>query len=175
MGFFTRLEQFDVKLIRWYQHWRKWVWCTLIMLPVIAVLWNIGEAVWGGPTGGVILVIHSEIDRPILGFSVNGVAGANAFAYGGGATTCCGEIKGKKAEVVWTLSTTRAQYNSGLRKEVRRKTLPLPKREWGEDWLHVYFLPGDQVLLGWSKGAGSPYKKRKGSSDKSRVQQEVQP
>ena len=43
------------------------------------MLWNIGQAVWGGPRGGVILEIHSEIDRPILGFSVNGVAGANAL------------------------------------------------------------------------------------------------
>ena len=25
------------------------------------------QAVWGGPRGGVILEIHSEIDRPILG------------------------------------------------------------------------------------------------------------
>ncbi len=30
-------------------------------------------------------------------------------------------------------------------------TLPLPKREWGEDFLHVHFMPGDKVLLGWSK------------------------
>ena len=41
------------------------------------------------------LVIHSELDRPILGFSVNGMAGANAFAHGGGSTTCCGDIRGK--------------------------------------------------------------------------------
>ncbi len=65
-------------------------------------------------------MIHSELDRPILGFSVNGMAGANAFAHGGGSTTCCGDIRGKEAEVVWTLSTTRAQYNTGLREEVRR-------------------------------------------------------
>ncbi len=57
----------------------RWVWRTLIVVPVLVVLWNIGQAVWGGPRGGVILEIHSEIDRPILGFSVNGVAGANAF------------------------------------------------------------------------------------------------
>lgn len=113
-------------------------------------------AVWGSPSGPVTLIIHSEIDRPVLGFSVNGVAGSNAFAYGGGGSTCCGSITGDKAEVIWTLSTTRAQYDAGLRKETRRLTLPLPKREWGENYLHVYFLPDDNVYLWWSTGFNSP-------------------
>ena len=75
MGLFTQLEKFDQKLTRGYARWGRWVWRTLIVVPVLVVLWNIGQAVWGGPRGGVILEIHSEIDRPILGFSVNGVAG----------------------------------------------------------------------------------------------------
>ncbi|WP_145607878.1 DUF3304 domain-containing protein, partial [Yersinia rochesterensis] len=107
----------------------------------------------------VTLIIHSEIDRPILGFSVNGVAGANASAYkknpysaGGGAATCCGSIRGKTAEVIWTLSTTRTQYDAGLRKETRRVDMPLPERKWGENYLHVYFLPGDNVRLWWGTG-----------------------
>ena len=74
MGLFTQLEKFDQKLTRGYARWGRWVWRTLIVVPVLVVLWNIGQAVWGGPRGGVILEIHSEIDRPILGFSVNGVA-----------------------------------------------------------------------------------------------------
>ncbi|EPD3814612.1 DUF3304 domain-containing protein, partial [Cronobacter dublinensis] len=102
----------------------------------------------------------SELDRPVLEFSVNGVAGSNASAHGGGGATCCGSISGDNAEVTWTLSTTRAQYDAGLRKETRRIVMPLPKREWGEDNLHVHFLPGDKVLLGWSKDAWSPYEKR---------------
>ncbi len=93
-------------------------------------------------------MIHSELDRPILGFSVNGMAGANAFAHGGGSTTCCGDIRGKEAEVVWTLSTTRAQYNTGLREEVRRITLPLPERKHGQDFLHVHFLPVIRFWVG---------------------------
>ncbi|MFR0482142.1 hypothetical protein ACKEMZ_29990, partial [Escherichia coli] len=92
MGLFTQLEKFDQKLTRGYARWGCWVWRTLIVVPVLVVLWNIGQAVWGGPRGGVILEIHSEIDRPILGFSVNGVVGANAFANGGGSTTCCGDV-----------------------------------------------------------------------------------
>ncbi|ENJ8303659.1 hypothetical protein AB2C14_004478, partial [Escherichia coli] len=94
MGLFTRLEKFDQKLTRGYARWGRWVWRMLIAVPVLVVLWNIGQAVWGGPRGGVILEIHSEIDRPILGFSVNGVAGANAFANGGGSVTCCGDVSG---------------------------------------------------------------------------------
>ncbi|WP_284695353.1 PTS transporter subunit IIC, partial [Escherichia coli] len=74
------------------------------------------------------------------------VAGANAFANGGGSTTCCGDVSGDTAEVIWTLSTTRTQYNAGMRLEKRNMTLPLPKREWGEDFLHVHFLPGNKVL-----------------------------
>ncbi|ELD1755560.1 hypothetical protein QXC86_003837 [Escherichia coli] len=138
MGLFTQLEKFDQKLTRGYARWGRWVWRTLIVVPVLVVLWNIGQAVWGGPRGGVILEIHSEIDRPILGFSVNGVAGANAFANGGGSITCCGDVSGDTAEVIWTLDMTHEQYLKGMRLEKRNKTLPLPKREWGENYLHVH-------------------------------------
>ena len=173
MGLFTQLEKFDQKLTRGYARWGRWVWRMLIAVPVLVVLWNIGQAVWGGPRGGVILEIHSEIDRPILGFSVNGVAGANAFANGGGSITCCGDVSGDTAEVIWTLSTTRTQYNAGMRLEKRNMTLPLPKREWGEDFLHVHFMPGDKVLLGWSKDSFSPYEDLHNGGYKTRVRQDV--
>ncbi|HGM6863158.1 TPA: DUF3304 domain-containing protein, partial [Serratia rubidaea] len=117
---------------------------------------------------GVTLIIHSKIDRPILGFSVNGMAGGNAGAfdpnnkYAGenGATTCCGSVRGKTAEVIWTVTYTRAQYDAGLRTEVHKVIMPLPERKRGEDDLHVHFLPGDKVLLGWSDNAFSPYDPR---------------
>ena len=173
MGLFTRLEKFDQKLTRGYARWGHWVWRTLIVVPVLVVLWNIGQAVWGGPRGGVILEIHSEIDRPILGFSVNGVAGANAFANGGGSTTCCGDVSGDTAEVIWTLDMTHEQYLKGMRLEKRNKTLPLPKREWGENYLHVHFMPGDKVLLGWSKDSFSPYEDLHNGGYKTRVRQDV--
>ena len=53
MGFFSQLEQFDRKLTRWYVRWGRWVWRILIAVPVLVVLWNLGQAVWGGPRGGV--------------------------------------------------------------------------------------------------------------------------
>ncbi|EEY4449178.1 DUF3304 domain-containing protein [Escherichia coli] len=142
MGLFTQLEKFDQKLTRGYARWGRWVWRTLIVVPV-------------------------------LGFSVNGVAGANAFANGGGSITCCGDVSGDTAEVIWTLSTTRTQYNAGMRLEKRNMTLPLPKREWGEDFLHVHFMPGDKVLLGWSKDSFSPYEDLHNGGYKTRVRQDV--
>lgn len=48
MGFFSQLEQFDRKLTRWYVRWGRWVWRILIAVPVLVVLWNLGQAVWGG-------------------------------------------------------------------------------------------------------------------------------
>ncbi|MDQ7216501.1 hypothetical protein [Enterobacter cloacae] len=156
MGFFNAFEKIDGAVNRGYARWGKWLWGSLLLPVVIYLGWSVWAAVWGPPSGPVTLIIHSELDRPVLGFSVNGVAGANAFAYGGGKATCCGSISGDKAEVIWTLSTTRTQYDAGLRKETRRLTLPLPKREWGENYLHVYFLPDDNVYLWWSTGFNSP-------------------
>ena len=160
MGLFTQLEKFDAALTRSYQIWGRWFWRSLIALAVGYVGYTAWQVTYGPPTGGVSLVIHSELDRPILGFSVNGVAGANAFAHGGGKVTCCGDVSGDTAEVVWTLSTTRKQYDAGLRKEVRHKTMPLPERHRGDKYLHVHFLPGDVVKLGWSADAWSPYETR---------------
>ncbi|WP_336215715.1 DUF3304 domain-containing protein [Enterobacter sp. P82] len=168
MGFFTRLEKVEGAVNRFYARRKVWLW-SAVALPVVFVLgWMVWVMFWAPPMGGVTLIIHTRIDRPIRGFSVNGVAGPNSSAhnpnkpslYGGGAATCCGEIKGKTAEVIWTVDYTKAQYNAGFRTEVHRVVMPLPERKRGEDDLHVYFLPGDQVLLGWSDNAFSPYDPR---------------
>ncbi|WP_072215030.1 DUF3304 domain-containing protein [Type-D symbiont of Plautia stali] len=166
MGFYNKLEQIDAAVNRGYARWRKWIWGSLLTAVLLYSGWIVWSAIWGPPSGPVTLIIHSEIDRPILGFSVNGVGGSNAFAfaYGGGGATCCGTINGKNAEVVWILSTTRTQYNAGLRKEIRHLVMPLPERKWDENDLHVHFLPNDKVLLGWSDNAWSPYEKRPDAS-----------
>ncbi|MEI9870999.1 DUF3304 domain-containing protein [Enterobacter hormaechei] len=160
MGWFGKYQKIDSAVNRGYARWGKWLWGALILPVVIYLGWSVWAAAWGPPSGPVTLIIHSEIDRPILGFSVNGVAGANAFAHGGGKATCCGSISGDTAEIIWTLSTTRDQYNAGLRKETRRTEMPMPVRKQGENDLHVHFLPGDKVLLGWSDNAWSLYEKR---------------
>ena len=170
MGFYTRLEKIDAAVNLGYARWGKWIWLGLSLPVVFYAAWLVWASIWGPSTGAVTLIIHSELDRPVLEFSVNGVAGSNASAHGGGGATCCGSISGDTAEVTWTLSTTRAQYDAGLRKETRRIVMPLPKREWGEDNLHVHFLPGDKVLLGWSKDAWSPYEKRPNEIKQSKEQ-----
>lgn len=62
--------------------------------------------------------------------------------------------------MIWTLSVTGPQYERGMRPEQRRVVIQLPERKRGENDLHVYFLPGDKVLLGWSDNAFSPYDPR---------------
>lgn len=114
---------------------------------------------------GVILAVHSKIDRPILGYSVNGVYGSNTFAHdpnnpysGQGANvTCCGVIKGETALIKWTLDTTGAQYEAGMRPENRQIEIPLPPRQIGENILHVHFLPNNKIYLVWSDSLTSPY------------------
>jgi len=168
MDFFGQLERVDSVINRFYARKKVWIWGVL-SLPVVFLLgWIVWVMFCAPPMGGVTLIIHTRIDRPILGFSVNGVAGGNAGAfdpnnkYAGenGKTTCCGSVRGKTAEVIWTVTYTRAQYNAGLRKEVHKVIMPLPERKRGENDLHVYFLPGDKVLLGWSDNAFPPYDPR---------------
>ncbi|HEY1845516.1 MAG TPA: hypothetical protein VGH05_11750 [Buttiauxella sp.] len=168
MGFFNRLEKVDGAINRGYARWGKKIWLSLGLAAVLYGGWIVWAAIWGPPTGGVTLIIHNQLDRPILGFSVNGVAGGNAFAHnrnnpyssGAGKATCCGNITGKTAEVIWTLDITHDQYLKGMRLEQRRIVMPLPERKWGENDLHVHFLPDDKILLGWSDNAWSPYEKR---------------
>ena len=164
MGFFNRLDEIDKAVNKGYARWGKWIWGSLLAMVLAYGGWLIWASVWGPPTGPVTLIIHSEIDRPILGFSVNGVAGANSsahdknnpYASGPGGATCCGSIRGEAAEVIWTLDITHEQYLKGMRLETRRTVLPMPGRQWGENYLHAYFLPDDNVYLWWSTGFNSP-------------------
>ncbi len=100
MGFFNAFDKTDGAVNRGYARWGKWLWGALLLPVVIYLGWSVWAAVWGPPSGPVTLIIHSELDRPVLGFSVSGVAGANAFAHGGGKATCCGSISGDRAEVI---------------------------------------------------------------------------
>ncbi|MCX0501603.1 DUF3304 domain-containing protein [Erwinia billingiae] len=160
MGFFKSYDRVDNAVNRGYARWGKWIWGSVLAVVLAYGSWLIWASIWGPPTGPVTLIIHSEIDRPILGFSVNGVAGPNAFAHGGGKATCCGSISGKIAEVMWTLDITHEQFLKGMRLEKRRVVMTMPERKWGENDLHVHFLPGDRVLLGWSDNAFSPHDPR---------------
>lgn len=165
MDWSSQFRRFDNAFNRFYAR-KAWMVWLILLSPGLG---SVAMAAFGPPSGGVTLIIHSKLDRPILGFSVNGVAGGNAWAHdpdnkftseSGGATTCCGRITGKTAEVIWTLSVTGPQYESGMRPEQRRVVIPMPERKRGENDLHVHFLPGDKVVLGWSDNAFSPYSPR---------------
>lgn len=167
MFFLNRLVQKKRSANKFHIHWGMWLWVPLIVVVIFGayLFWGSSRNISAEP---VTLIVHSKIERPILGFSVNGVAGANTSAYEpnnpssgiGTNAACCGLIEGKNAEIIWTLSVTGSQYEAGLRPEKRRVVIPLPERKQGENDLHVHFLPGDKVLLGWSDNAWSPYDKR---------------
>lgn len=155
----NRIECIDNAFNRLYARHRRCMWGALIAPFIVLFIWVFWVSNWEDQPSGITLIIHSELDRPILGFSVNGVAGGNASAHGEGASTCCGLIQGKTAEVIWTLSMTGPQYEAGMRLEKHRVVIALPERKRGENDLHVHFLPGEKVLLGWSDNAWSPYDK----------------
>lgn len=169
MGWSSRFHRFDNAFNRFYAR-KAWLLWLILLSPIWGgFLWTLGMAAFGPPAGGVTLIIHSKIDRHILGFSVNGVAGGNASAHNpnntytsesGGASTCCGSITGDTAEVIWTLSMTGKQYDEGMRLEQKKIIMPMPERKRGENTLHVHFLPNDKVLLGWTDNAWSPYDSR---------------
>ena len=92
----------------------------------------------GALTGPVNLVIYSGTDRPILGFSVNSIAGEipvhiiliiNLRVKLEGQRPGCWSIKGKIAEIIWTLSVTGPQYEAEMRPEQRRVVMPMPGRK----------------------------------------------
>ncbi|SDC84581.1 hypothetical protein SAMN05216484_10940 [Proteus mirabilis] len=132
---------------------------TLIIIALFSWIgWFVWLVLWGPPQGGVSLVIHTQIDRPIRGFSVNGVAGGNAFAYDP-SNIYAGDGGSLTGEIIWTVDYTQKQYDEGLRTEIHKKTLPLPIRKRGENNLHVFFLPNDEVLLWWGEGLITPWKR----------------
>ncbi|ELY3771164.1 DUF3304 domain-containing protein [Cronobacter dublinensis] len=167
MRLYNHLKLADSELTQLYTRRKRWMWGFLLTSFILMFAWTFLLVNRGEPAGGVTLIIHSRLDRPVLGFSVNGVAGGNAGAFNpnnkyageNGSSTCCGVIEGKMAEVIWTLSVTGPQYEAGMRPEKHRAVIPLPERKRGENDLHVHFLPGDKVLLGWSDNAWSPYDK----------------
>ncbi|EOW6732685.1 DUF3304 domain-containing protein [Cronobacter dublinensis] len=167
MRLYHHLKRADSELTQLYTRRKRWMWGFLLTSFILMLAWTFWLANRREPAGGVTLIIHSRLDRPVLGFSVNGVAGGNAGAFNpnnkyageNGSSTCCGVIEGKMAEVIWTLSVTGPQYEAGMRPEKHRAVIPLPERKRGENDLHVHFLPGDKVLLGWSDNAWSPYDK----------------
>jgi hypothetical protein len=107
---------------------------------------------------GAALYVHNHTDRPIYSYWVNGNWGGNAFAYGGGKATCCWDIVGEHLEIHWIKDRTGAQVQQGLQEEELTRPLPNPPRKRTDTYLHVHFLPGDEVRLAWSDDVASPFR-----------------
>lgn len=135
------------------------VWLQVLLVAALLAYWGWHESL-RMPTGGA-LQSHSHIDRPIYSYWVNDNWGGNMSAFGG-KTTCCWSFEGDTAEVVWILSMSRKQQQQGMVKERHSVTLPMPERTRDDRYLHVHFLPNDQVELVWSPNFGSPYAERLG-------------
>ena len=63
MGFFKTYDKINSAVDRGYARWGKWIWGSLLAIMLTYGGWLIWAAIWGPPSGPVILVIHSEIDR----------------------------------------------------------------------------------------------------------------
>lgn len=140
------------------QRWRSLPtpirWCLIVMFSLTLigsyVFWQYQRP------GGATLYVHNHTDRPIFSYWVNDNWGGNAFAYGGGKTTCCWRIGGDNLKVVWIVSRTRTQAEQGIEEERHEQEIPNPPRERTDDTLHVHFLPGNQIRLAWNRSAASP-------------------
>ena len=98
----------------------------------------------------VSLTGYNYTDRPVHIFSVNGVMGGNIFRDGGGGSTaCCAIITiGQTVKIDYQLSTTRTQYEAGLRLEDFTTTaiVPAPQTPTAE-YLEVHFYQDGHVEL----------------------------
>lgn len=96
------------------------------------------------------LVTHDLTEQGIYTYHVG-------EAWGGiGRSNCCVRINGQQLEIRWSMSTPRERGSPQQPQEEYRLTVANPPRQPEETYLHVYFLPDDQVRLGWSANWTSP-------------------
>tara|TARA_R110000796_G_scaffold9287_1_gene31842 strand:+ start:1775 stop:2263 length:489 start_codon:yes stop_codon:yes gene_type:complete len=130
----------------------RWSLIILFYLSLIGgyLLWQ-----YQRPSGAA-LYSHNHTDRPIFSYWVNDRWGGNASAHGGGGAVCCSRIQGDTLKVVWIVSRTREQADRGLQEERHELDIPNPPRQREDQYLHVHFLPGNQVRLAWNYTVASP-------------------
>lgn len=127
----------------------RWVTGTLLVLW-LGWSWLVQERY-----GGASVIVMSVMDRPVSYASVNGKMGGNTFAFdgldAGGKTAGPYSITGDTARIDWLLSMTGDQYDmQGLRPEKHTVTLPMPKREKGQDDFCILFLADNKPLIRWA-------------------------
>lgn len=130
--------------------WGRW------LSAIVLVLWLGWTFLLQERHGGAAIVVMSVIDRPISYVYVNGKMGSNTFAFdgfgaGGGGSAGPYRIEGDTVKIDWLLSTTRDQLEKeGLRPEKHSVTLPMPKREKGQDDFCVLMLPDNTPMVRWA-------------------------
>ncbi|EHY77090.1 DUF3304 domain-containing protein [Pseudomonas kunmingensis] len=133
---------------RWQR--RRWLISLLIVLLPLLALYLYGQL----RTPGAMLTAENYMDRPVGSYWVNDNWGGN------GGVTCCWQLDGPTAKVVWILSLSQAQEDQGMKIERHEVELPMPPRGREDRYLHVRFDPGNQVRLGWSPDLFSPFNPR---------------
>lgn len=120
-----------------------------VLLAALVVLWLAWVMVFNTSKNGS-LVGHNHTDRPLFRYFVDGNYGGN------GGTTCCWSFQGDSVEVMWILDVTPKDIDAGLEEEKHSATLPMPEYAREDQYLHVHFIPGNQVALAWSPDMQSP-------------------
>jgi hypothetical protein len=123
-------------------------------LAAVVMLMVFLPSAWLHPnTYTVTLASYNYTDRPISGYTVDGVGGGNAFAGfldAGSGWACCARVTvGKPVHIKWGFSYTKQQYGQGIRSEIHELTVTVPKPKGNEapQYMEVHFYAIDKIEL----------------------------
>lgn len=129
--------------------WGRW------LMGILLVLWLGWAFLLQERHGGASIDVGSVMDRPISYVYVNGKMGSNAFAFdglnAGGGSAGPYRIEGDTVKIDWELDMTEEQEKAGYRFEKHSVTLPMPKREKGQNDFCVLMLPDNKPMVRWAK------------------------
>ncbi|MEI7386434.1 MULTISPECIES: DUF3304 domain-containing protein [Pectobacterium] len=130
----------------------RWGWW---LASILLALWLGWTFLIQERHSGAVIVVHSVIDRPISYVYVNGNMGGITFAFDGlnssGGTSIPSRINGDTVKIDWELHMTDAQEKAGYQFEKHTITLPMPKREKGQNDFCVLFLPDNKLMIQWAE------------------------
>ncbi|POD89127.1 hypothetical protein ACS91J_19465 [Pectobacterium carotovorum] len=128
--------------------WGRWV-ASILLVLLLGWTFLIQER-----HGGASIVVMSVMGRPISYAYVNGNMGGNTDAFdgrnAGGKTAGPYRITGDTVKIDWELDMTEEQEKAGFQFEKHTTTLPMPKREKGQDDFCVLFLPDNKPMIRWT-------------------------
>lgn len=96
---------------------------------------------------------YNYMQQSIYYFTVNGAMGSNLIwgePEGGGAISCCAEIKGNTVQIKW-------QIDRIDKDEIYERVIKLPPRPSKQPrFLEVHFFPNQEIKLRWSDWPREP-------------------